>query len=265
MLLTELLPTGRWRLLRALWLDGATDSVHALAKRYQLSYSSAHAELKRLEQASLAQSSVVGNSLVYRADKANPLADAVEALVHASDDSESALQSGLPPLRVRANLLALGAPLHCEAGPSADMTPEDAVAQGLRLSHGDPSLVRAYPVLLWRNRNRLNMDLLRQKATALSEKRTLGFFLELTGMLANDPSLRSLALTLKDRRFTKVRDFFELPRGKYSEALAEQRTPSVAREWRFRLDMDMDNFRHFYSKFCEARWNSSAKTIYHAS
>ena len=187
MLLTELLPTGRWCLLKALWLDGATDSVHALARQYQLSYSSAYAELKRLEKASLAESSVVGNSLVYRANRANPLADAVEVLVQASDSSGSDHQNGLPPLRVRANLLALGAPLRCETGPSDDMTPEDAVAQGLRLTHRDPTLARAFPVLLRRNRDRLNMDLLRQKATALNEKRTLGFFLELTGMLANYP------------------------------------------------------------------------------
>jgi hypothetical protein len=93
---------------------------------------------------------------------------------------------------------------------------------------------------------------LRRKATALNEKRTLGFFLELTGMLANDQHLRSLAQKLKDRRFKKVRDFFVFSQGKYSGPLAEQRTPRVARDWRFRLDMDMDNFRHFYSKFCEA-------------
>lgn len=252
MLLTELLPAGRWKLLRALWLDDATNSVHALARQYQLSYSNAYAELKRLERASLAQSSVVGNSLVFRANKANPLADEVRALVLASDSSPSVNDDGYPPLRVMANLVALGAPLRCETVPVTDMTPEDAIAHGLRLAHYDPTLVRAYPVLLQRNRNRLDMALLKRKASALNEKRTLGFFLELTGMLANDRHLRSLAATLKDRRFKKVRDFFEFPQGKFSKQLAEQRTPLVAREWRFRLDMDMDNFRQFYSKFCEA-------------
>jgi hypothetical protein len=251
MILTELLPAGRWRMLRALWLDGATDSVHALAKQYQLSYSSAYAELKRLERASLALSKVVGNSLIYRANKANPWADAVEAFVRATNDSVSARDDYLPPLRVMANLLALGVPLRSETVPDTDITPEDAVAQGLRLTHSDPSLVRAYPVLLGRNRNRLSMELLSRKAIELNEKRTLGFFLELTGMLANDRHLRSFAQTLKDRRFTKVCDFFEFSQGKYARSLAEQRTPRVAKDWRFRLDMDMDNFRNFYSKFCE--------------
>lgn len=238
-------------MLRALWLDGARDSVHALARQYQMSYSSAYAELKRLERAALAQSSVVGNSLVYQANKDHPLADAVEALVHASDNTESIHEDYLPPLRVMENLLALGAPVRCEAAPATNMSPEDAVAHGLRLTHHDPTLVRAYPVLLWRNLHRLDMELLRKKATELNEKRTLGFFLELTGLLANDHYLRSLAATFKDRRFTKVRNFFELSQGKFSEQLAELRTPQVAREWRFRLDMDMDNFRRFYTKFCE--------------
>lgn len=251
MMLTELLPASRWSMLRALWADGATDSVHALAKKYQLSYSSAYTELKRLERASLAKSSVIGNSLVYQANKDNPLAKAVEELVRASSDSASANYDYVPPLRVMANLLALDAPLRSEISPTSDMTPEDAVAQGLRLTHNDPTLARAFPVLLWRNRNRLNMELITQKATALDEKRTLGFFLELTGMLANDRHLGSLAQKLKDRRFKQVRNFFEFSHGKYSEQLAEQRTPRVAREWCFRLDMDMDNFRRFFSKFCD--------------
>jgi hypothetical protein len=96
------------------------------------------------------------------------------------------------------------------------------------------------------------MERLKQKAIALNEKHTLGFFLELTGVLANDRRLRSLAQTLKDRRITKVHDFFEARYGKYSQYLAEQRTPRVAKNWHFRLDMDMDNFRQFYSKYCEA-------------
>ncbi len=120
------------------------------------------------------------------------------------------------------------------------------------MSHCYPTLARAYPVLLARNRSRLNLERLRQRATELNEKQTLGFFLDLTGTLANDRQLRSFAQTLKDRRVRRVRDFFNGPRGKYSRYLADQRTPRVAKEWHFRMNMDMDNFRNFYSKFCEA-------------
>ena len=232
-------------------MDGAIGSIHALAKQHQLSYSSAHTELKRLERASLARSKVAGNSLVFEANKDHRLAAALEALVRASAVSVPTQETRYQPLQVMANLTSLGVPLRAEATPTAAMLPEEAVAQGLRLTHCHPTLARAYPVLLARNRNRLNLELLRQRAFALKEKQTLGFFLDLTGTLANDPRLRSFAQTLKDRRIRRVRDFFEGPHGKYSQYLANQRTPQLANDWHFRMDMDMDNFRQFYSKFCE--------------
>lgn len=251
-MLSELMPNSRWRLLKALWLDGAVDSVHALAKQNQMSYSTAHAELKRLERASFARSTVVGNSLVFEANKLQRAADAIAALVRASADTQPA-EDLQRPLQVMADLASLGAPVRGETAPAADVDPEEAVAQGLRLTHSNPTLARVYPVLLARNRNRLKLERLRQRATAIKEKQTLGFFLDLTGDLANDRQLQTFARTLKDHRVKRMRDFFEGPHGKYSQDLANQRTPQVAKDWHFRMDMDMDNFRQTYSKFCEGR------------
>lgn len=237
-------------LLRALWSDGARGSVQALAKQNGMSYSSAHAELKRLERASLARSKVVGNSLVFEADKSHRVASAIEAFVRASE-ADPPVEERTPTLQVMANLASLGAPIRAEATPSAHLVPEDAIAEGLRLTHCYPTLARAYPVLLARNRDRLNLERLKQRATELNEKQTLGFLLELAGALSNDRQLRVFALTLKDRRVRRVRDFFEGPHGKYSRYLADQRTPQIAKDWHFRMNMDLDNFRHFYTKFCE--------------
>jgi len=96
------------------------------------------------------------------------------------------------------------------------------------------------------------MERLTALATGLNEKQTLGFFLDLTGTLANDHRLRSFAQTLRDRRVKRVRNFFDPHPGKYAQKLADQRSPQIARDWLYRMDMDMDNFRQFYSKFCEA-------------
>jgi hypothetical protein len=218
-----------------------------------LSYSTAYSELKRLERASLARSSAVGGSLVFESTgDDHPLADAIEALVRASENVKSA-ETDPQPERVLANLAALGAPIRTDADPDRDVDPEEAVARGLRLARRSPTLARAFPVLLARSRSRLNLERLRQRATELQEKQTLGFFLDLTGILASDRRLRAFARTLKDGRVKRVRDFFEGPRGKYSRHLADERTPGVARDWHFRMNMDLDNFRAFYSKFCEAR------------
>lgn len=251
-MLSMLMPRGRWKLLRALWLDGARGSVHSLARQNGMSYSSAYSELKRLERASLARSETHGNSLVFEATSDHPLAGEVKTLLRASEKAQPTTETA-DPGRVLATLASLGAPLSTDAAPDGSPNPEEAVAQGLRLAHRHPTLARAYPVLLARNRNRLNLERLRQRATELNEKQALGFFLDLTGTLASDRRLRSFAQTLKDRRIRKVRDFFEGPHGKYSRELAEQRTPQVARDWHFRMNMDMDNFRTLYSKFCDAR------------
>ena len=114
-------------------------------------------------------------------------------------------------------------------------------------------LARAFPVLLARTRNRLDFEVLRQRATAIKEKQTLGFFLELTAVLTEDQDLRFVAKSLKDRRIKKTRDFFERVQGRRARRLAEQRTPEVARNWNFRIDMDLENFRQLFRKFCDVR------------
>ena len=153
-------------------------------------------------------------------------------------------------LQVMADLASLGAPVRAETAPASHVVPEETVAQGLRLTHRDPTLARVYPVLLARNRDRLNLERLKHRACALKEKQTLGFFLDLTGELARDKRFRAFAQTLRDRRVRRVRDFFEGPHGKYSQDLANRRTPQLARDWHFRMDMDMENFRNMYTKFC---------------
>jgi hypothetical protein len=213
-----------------------------------VSYSTAHAELRLLERASLARGRRVGNALIYEAARTQEIAGAVEALVRAS--AATSATADIEPGRIVATLAALGAPVHAAASPMDDLAPEEAIARGLRLTHADPALARAYPVLLARNRHRLNMERLKQRATELDQKPTLGFFLELTAALANDRRLRAVAHTLKDRRVRKVRDFFDGARGRYSRQLAAERTPRIARDWHFRMNMDLENFRQLYVKFC---------------
>ena len=215
-----------------------------------MTYSNAHAELRRLEQASLVRCKVLGSVHLFEANKDHALAAEFGKLVQASTPTQRPKKQD-QAVQVMANLAALGAPIHAETAPSANLALEETVAQGLRLTHRSPTLARAYPVLLARNRNRLNLERLSQLAGANNQKHTLGFFLELTALLENDPELRTFAQGLRDRRVRKVRDFFEGVHGKYARALADQRTPDVARTWFFRMNMDLDNFSDFFSKFSE--------------
>jgi DNA-binding transcriptional ArsR family regulator len=244
-MLKALLPEGRWRLLRALWLDHAKGSIRELARLAEVSYCSAHSELKRLEKAGLACSESVGSASVYRANRDNPVATELEVILGASQDPARQLDDE----ELLAHLRKLGAPVLVDSEPSGPMPAEEAVARGLCLAHRMPALARAFPVLLARNRARLDFARLRHRATALGEKQTLGFLLDLTGLLAKDNSLRSLAQSLKDRRVSRIKDFFDGPHGQHAARLAEMRTPPIARDWKFRMDMSMESFEQLFDKF----------------
>ena len=69
-------------------------------------------------------------------------------------------------------------------------------------------------------------------------------------LLATAISIAIEIVRLNDRRVRKVREFFEGREGKYARRLSEERTPALARRWRFRMDMDEENFRGIYRKFC---------------
>jgi len=245
----ELLPDSRWRLLRALWIDRSEGSIRELARLAEVSYCSAHSELKRLEQAGLACCEAVGNASIYRANRANPVAAELETVLGASQDAARQPHHAPDDEVLLAHLKKLGAPVLADSGPGDPMPAEEAVARGLCLTHRMPALARAFPVLLARNRARLDFARLRHRATALGEKQTLGFLLDLTGLLAKDNSLRSLAQSLKDRRVRRTKDFFEGPHGKHAARLAEMRTPPIARDWKFRLDMSMESFEQLFKKF----------------
>ena len=86
---------------------------------------------------------------------------------------------------VRSWLRDIGAPLtRVAVATQRAPDPEQVVVQGLRLAHTDASVARALPVMLWANRDRLRLADLVRRARRAKEGATLGFFLELTSVLA---------------------------------------------------------------------------------
>jgi hypothetical protein len=45
-----------------------------------------------------------------------------------------------------------------------------------------------------------------------------------------------------------MRPFFALPSARAARGLAERRTPQVARDWGFTMDLDLDSFRSAFDK-----------------
>jgi hypothetical protein len=182
---------------------------------------------------------------VYRANSSHPLAETLHTL--AVTPTRSTDDEGVRHLR--GQLKALGAPLQAESEETTG-TLEETVVRGVRLAHRDPDVARTLPVCLYRQRHFLRADQLRYHALRLGEKRALGFFLELTAMLSGDTNLAKMAKLLRDRRCTASLDFFHnASRSRLQRQAADDNTPTAARHWGFRMNMDMDAFRSTFEKF----------------
>jgi hypothetical protein len=150
---------------------------------------------------------------------------------------------------VRARLASLGAPLGSPEARGPVPASEDVLAEALSLAHRDASVARVMPLLLWRERDRLDFERLARAASRLNEKHALGYFLELAGRLGNEPRLVSAASTLRDRRRSKPRLFFAGPHGPRALAATRRNTPAPARRWGYLMNMGLDSFRSAFDKF----------------
>jgi hypothetical protein len=72
---------------------------------------------------------------------------------------------------------------------------------------------------------------------------------QVAGALSGDATLRAWAERLRDRRRTKLVDSFEGESSKRLQAIAERHTPELARSWKFRMNMRMDDFLSVMEKF----------------
>jgi hypothetical protein len=253
--LLSFLVTSRSRrhLLRLLWADGVEASVSDLARRARVSFAAAHRELEAMRAEGLASSERVGAALVYRANPRYREAGLVRRLLRGG-----ATDAAPPPNpegeRVRGWLAAAGAPLLVSQQPVRDRRPrlEEVLAEGLALSHRDAAVARVLPLVFWRHRDRLDHGRLVRAAARRNERQSLGFFLELTGRLGGDPRLASRSEGLRDRRRSRARPFFAGRPGRMALALARMKTPPLARQWGYLMNMGMDSFASAFAKHREA-------------
>jgi transcriptional regulator with XRE-family HTH domain len=150
---------------------------------------------------------------------------------------------------VHAWLSFYGAPLYGATGVDSKSVPglETALAEALKLSREDATLARAVPVALQKNRGRLVLKLLRDEADRRNERRTLGFFLDLTAELGGDAVFRREATRLHAEVPLRTTQFFR-PTTRRERDLAELKTPEVARRWGFRMNMGIDSFASMFEK-----------------
>ena len=239
-------------LLGLLWADGVEGSVSDLSRRALASYPATHRELEAMRAADLVTSKRSGATVVYRANPAFAQADLLRRLVLDADTPESAPDDERSD-QVRGWLAGLGAPLVVRSSPASPAPPaEEVVALGLELSHRDGHVATVMPALLWRQHQHLNRAELVHRAGQKNERQTLGFFLELTGLLSGERSLVAEARPLRDKRRRAPHPFFALDRNPRALELARDATPPLARKWGYLMNLDMETFRSAFAKHTAA-------------
>lgn len=242
-MLDYLVPSrARREVLRTLCHAGRPLTIRELGRRAGVPYSGAHREVMQLKRFGYLRTERAGKSLLCSWDAGNPGVRQLSALLSApgGGDSEESLYW---------NLKRWGAPLVRMAFASAKMSLEATLAVSLALARRDPDVAQVWPVVLAKNRDRVDLDLLEARARHLGQKRVLGYLLSLTGLLLRDPALVAFSRRLRDPRVRRRQDFFLLDRGPRARRLAEENTPRVARDWLYRMNATLENLQAHFDKF----------------
>lgn len=234
---------SRARLLRLLLVEKHVGSVSELARRARLSPRAIGKEVDHLDQLGLVRTTTVGAARVVSAEWENPACTLLAQLFQLEP-----FPAPQPLGHIRETLAAFGAPL-MGVERKADCSLETALVKGLREAKNDGTLLRVLPVVIARNRRRLDWVELAESARAEGLKAELGLLLDLTGRLLNDEELRQRGQGFRDRRRTSMR-YFPEPRNRYERQLAETASPSVAKDWGFHMNMSEDSFRSLLAKSC---------------
>jgi hypothetical protein len=245
----EYLVKGRARreLFRLLWGRRAVGSVSELARLAQVPFSAAHRELSGMREAGLAQAERVRGELVYRADVEHTHSKLLRDLAQSGTESDRKRRLDRDG-QLRAWLARLGAPLGAPDPKGSAPASEEVLAEALSLSHRDASVARVLPLVLWRQRARVDLDRLREEATRRDERQALGYFLELAGQLGGERRLAEAARELRDRRRKRARMFFSGPKGPRALAATRRNTPKQALRWGFLMNLGVDSFRSVFDK-----------------
>jgi hypothetical protein len=213
--------------------------------------SAALRELEQMEPLGLVVLERVGNAKVVRANESSPHGALLRELL-ADTGRKEPEHAGPAPSRVRAWLASYGAPLVVDPGERVSRRPplEQVLAEGLRVADSDAEVARTLPVVLWLSRSTLDLPDLVHRATRLNERRALGFFLELTGVLAVSRAFADVLEELRDRRFSKPTFFFpEAKQGRLAQKAAAENTPAVAKRWSFLMNMPLESFASHFRRF----------------
>lgn len=241
--ISGLFPTrARQELLGEVFAKHAVGNASELGRRCHVSPRMAGLVLSEFLRAGLVVCEGVGASFVYRSAE-TPVVDALRHLLVVAMSAEVSK----PDPTLDAAMAWFGAPL-LRAEPKRHGSLENAFANAAKSARRDPTLFKTLPVVLLKNENAFDWDLLRDCALRACSKAEVGMLLDVTAEVADSSALRQVATTFRDHRRVRMEFFFE-PRNEFDEHLAKKRTPSVVRRWKYWMNMELDSLRSTVKKF----------------
>lgn len=237
-------------LLRILWGEGVSASVHQLALLSNAPYSAVHGELEEMKGEGLVVSQKRGRAEIFAKNSRYSSAKTLLMLLDMPKVQDFS-KSEVSDLVVRANLAKFGAPLFGPTQSKIDLSLEETLVYGLRLARNDSTVARALPVVIAKNKKKYDLARLEYLARKNKMLPVLGFYLELTALLSKDKMLKIFARQLMDHRRRKTELFFSSHKmNKFEQSLTEKNTPAVARRWHFAMNIGMDSFESLFQKSC---------------
>ena len=252
--LLDFLVTSKARkaLLKTLVVGGFGGSVSEVARRSRIRPSTADRELDRMEACGLVLCEHVGKEKVVTPNVHSSNVRHLRKLLAARASASPLTGHRNVDARLRAALAYFGAPLFVPSDVELRKAPglEVTLAAAMRLSHADPAVAGNLPVVLWRNRQQLDVNELARLAVREGEGQTLGFFLDLTDQLAGVSVFTPAAQALRDKRVRRTRNFFSRDGGfsEYERDLAVMNAPEVAKRWHFLMNMSLESFASYFRK-----------------
>jgi len=148
------------------------------------------------------------------------------------------------------NMRRHGAPLSMCGAPGPTLSLEETLAHGLLESRKSATVAQTWPVVFAKHRREVGLLKLESLACSLGQGQVLGFFLTVLERLLPDASLGPVAQRLKLSKPSAMSYLFGTDEGgPLYRRLTRMRTPAVAKEWGFWMNMDLDDFRSCLLKF----------------
>ena len=234
-------------MLKLLWLDSVSGTASELTQKSGVAFAGAYKELKAMAESGLASLEWRNGRNVYTANRSHPMANLLRKMLKYEDSGKS--EDLDENAKLKENLAFFGMPVNVRKTPlESTERLESLLAKASNLAASDASVARAFPVFLRKVSPNLDFDVLKQESRKLGNKHRVGFFLDLAGELGQDSALKNAAKDFFDSRNKLQKPFFMNP-SKYSQKLAEERTPDLARKWGWSMNMGLDAFESTYQKF----------------